>query len=647
MTIKIDIECAEQIVDGKKVKQKQCLRQIIDQVQKRRQSIQTYLNTVAIIEKQFERKHEYLQRCIDQLIDREQSLQQELIFLNEQQVDLKKRKGEIEQSLVFVRQEAERHREKKLKCEQRYARVSYVPILATQSKKKYLKARNKDWQTEQQLSDMRGALDLCTENIRTASKKASRSYLEQGTISTQRRASVEKIKSASEQLNYLKEGIEFWSGFDIYQAQVVSEAANYLLKNNRYKASRKLTVDVDQVWIKTFKLACLEYGDCEAYGDKHWDINTLKVDFDCFLCKMSLMGWPRVTDNEELVSHSPVYIFSKDVNTTPEQVSFDTFSMFYSHMMDTSQSAMVVQDNNWLPQSKNLFEKKVDANLVVLLSSVQSPQDILPTKQASFYVNDSDDIDDYSTLAENVVNDIIENEQDATAAVFKLPSICHKKKNADDWCLSKDLSPTRFSQYFSDYEVDLFDETKEADEQFMHEMELIQEFWSDSNIVPNSLVEINSFKALSETYGVESNQYKEAARIVAYLLETVVIPNFQTVYPHKSLATFVFTPVQSKLMKRDEPDVCYKSSKACNNGTSRCQGHGKCVKNNNCFTCQCKPSFVGDSCEYVDAVSDFQLLFWTSVLLIVITTSVVACVYQSGNNMDTGIIMTQSPPKQE
>ncbi|CAO3701918.1 unnamed protein product [Rhizopus stolonifer] len=304
MTIKIDIECAEQIMDGKKVKQKQCLRQIIDQVQTRRQSIQTYLNTVAIIEKQFERKHEYLQRCIDQLIDREQSLQQELVSLNEQQVDLKKRKGEIEQALLLVRQEAERHREKKLKCEQRYARVSYVPILATQSKKKYLKARNQDWQTEQQLSDMRGALDLCRENIKAVSKKASRSYSEQDTISTQRRTSVEKIKSASEQLNYLKEGIEFWSGFDIYQAQVVSEAADYLLKNNRYKTSRKLTVDVDQVWIKTFKLACLEYGDCEAYGDKHWDINTLKINFDCFLCKMSLVGWPKIADNEELVCKS-------------------------------------------------------------------------------------------------------------------------------------------------------------------------------------------------------------------------------------------------------------------------------------------------------------------------------------------------------
>ncbi|KAI9280429.1 hypothetical protein BY458DRAFT_423102, partial [Sporodiniella umbellata] len=228
-------------------------------------------------------------------------LEQELASLSEHQTDLKKRQGEIEDKLVLVRQEAERHREKKMRCEQRYARVSYVPILATQSKKKYIKARNKDWQAEQQLSEMRGALDVCRENLRTICKKASRSYSEQDTISIQRKASVDKIKSTSEQLNYLKEGSEFWSGFDVYQAQVLSEAAKYLLKNKRYKSSRKHTVDVDQVWIKTFKLACIEYGDREIYGDKHWDTNTLKVNFDCFSCKMSLVGWPKVSDQEELL----------------------------------------------------------------------------------------------------------------------------------------------------------------------------------------------------------------------------------------------------------------------------------------------------------------------------------------------------------
>ncbi|KAG1152725.1 hypothetical protein G6F37_003936 [Rhizopus arrhizus] len=349
-----------------------------------------------------------------------------------------------------------------------------------------------------------------------------------------------------------------------------------------------------------------------------------------------------------VLARTPVYIFSNEVSTTPEQISFDTFSMFYSHMMDTNQRTSVVvqkEESSWLPKSNNLFENKLDANLVVLVSSVQTPQDILPTKDTSFYITDGDDIDEYSTLAKNIVEEKMD--QDATVTTFKFPQVCHKETGASNVCSSRD-TVTRFSRYFSDFETDLFDENKEADKQFMLEVETVQEYWSTLDISSNNLIQLNSLKALVESYGVQSEQYKEATRIISYLFESTVIPNFQTVYPHKSMAAFVFTPVTRFGKRAVDQDVCYKSARACRNGTDHCQGHGQCVEDSNgCFSCQCKPSYVGESCEYVDAVGDFQLLFWTSVLLIVITTSVVACIYQSGSDADTGIIMTQSPPKQE
>lgn len=94
--------------------------------------------------------------------------------------------------------------------------------------------------------------------------------------------------------------------------------------------------------------------------------------------------------------------------------------------------------------------------------------------------------------------------------------------------------------------------------------------------------------------------------------------------------------------------VCYKTASACKNGTSHCNGNGQCIEQGNCFSCQCKSSqYVGESCQYINAVADFQLLFWTGILLIVITASVVGCVYQSGNMVDGGIIMAQSLPKQD
>jgi hypothetical protein len=137
------------------------------------------------------------------------------------------------------------------------------------------------------------------------------------------------------------------------------------------------------------------------------------------------------------------------------------------------------------------------------------------------------------------------------------------------------------------------------------------------------------------------------------LFEKLVIPTFQQLHA-RGVSTFILTPYTMQHAKRAAPeivteaDTCFTTAKSCKNGTSNCSGNGQCVLVETCYTCQCtSSSFVGDSCQYVNAVSDFQLLFWTSVLLIVITTSVVVCVYQSGSNAESGIILTQSVPKTE
>lgn len=144
------------------------------------------------------------------------------------------------------------------------------------------------------------------------------------------------------------------------------------------------------------------------------------------------------------------------------------------------------------------------------------------------------------------------------------------------------------------------------------------------------------------------------------LLEKFVIPNFQQLYDSGAVSTIILTPIIKQQNQRRDihinrlvaaplGDACFKTVSACKNGTANCSGNGQCVEAaEGCFTCQCKSSsHVGDSCQYVDAVNDFQLLFWTSVLLVVITASVVVCVYQSGNIVDGGVIMAQSLPKQD
>lgn len=130
------------------------------------------------------------------------------------------------------------------------------------------------------------------------------------------------------------------------------------------------------------------------------------------------------------------------------------------------------------------------------------------------------------------------------------------------------------------------------------------------------------------------------------LIEKLVIPTFQQQYP-RGISTLVLTP--RSFVPEQQGDTCFTSAKACANGTASCSGNGQCTLiKENCFACQCKSSsFTGESCQYVNAVNDFQLLFWTSVLLIVVTTSVVVCVYSSGSDSESAIIMTQSAPKQD
>lgn len=74
---------------------------------------------------------------------------------------------------------------------------------------------------------------------------------------------------------------------------------------------------------------------------------------------------------------------------TKPEISMNAYSVFYSHMMDTTSNhpALLLQDAaqaeafegakeiaSYMPQSNDIFTKKVNANLMVIVSGVHSPQ---------------------------------------------------------------------------------------------------------------------------------------------------------------------------------------------------------------------------------------------------------------------------------
>lgn len=327
--MKINIEQAEEIVNNctttnKKnaIIQKQSLLEVIKQVESKRQIIKDYLIVVNIITRLYQQKKSSLEHLIHELVNREQTIDQGLVKISEQQATLENHQLQIKCKLDDIRARAEKYRDKKLKCEQHYHSVASVPILSVQSKKKYLKARDKNLEAEQQLSEIRAALDKCQEHLRLVSKSISAHHSEQDQVSTQRRGSIDTIKSTSQQLEFLQKGCEFWKGFDTYQAQVVLESATYLYELDlplKKKRKEILDLDIDQVWIKTFLLSCFEYGDREIYGDKQWSPATIKIDFDCVLCQIPQLGWPRLIHNNTALACE--FCYNNKTSSLPSKTS--------------------------------------------------------------------------------------------------------------------------------------------------------------------------------------------------------------------------------------------------------------------------------------------------------------------------------------
>jgi hypothetical protein len=138
-----------------------------------------------------------------------------------------------------------------------------------------------------------------------------------------------------------------------------------------------------------------------------------------------------------------------------------------------------------------------------------------------------------------------------------------------------------------------------------------------------------------------------------------LIPDFEQAYNDNEyvLSTFVLSPsVKSYFEKRAPPTstptpggACYEDIDICEKATDNCNGRGSCgaVVGSQCYACTCNSTkFVGDACEIEDISSDFQLLFWTAVGLIVVLSGALTTLFKLGANTEAPPII-QVPTKQE
>ncbi|KAG1100247.1 hypothetical protein G6F42_017700 [Rhizopus arrhizus] len=141
------------------------LRQIESQIEARRKQNAQFYQVVRVVDERYRRKiyanQQLIQRIhseityivhdMDQLICRRTSLKEEL--------------DAHEQELNEIRDYAEQRRNKKSKRERQYHQLYHVPLVAAQYKKKYMRARDKNSDAEEKVSEIRAVVDSCQRAI--------------------------------------------------------------------------------------------------------------------------------------------------------------------------------------------------------------------------------------------------------------------------------------------------------------------------------------------------------------------------------------------------------------------------------------------------------------------------------------------------
>lgn len=92
---------------------------------------------------------------------------------------------------------------------------------------------------------------------------------------------------------------------------------------------------------------------------------------------------------------------------------------------------------------------------------------------------------------------------------------------------------------------------------------------------------------------------------------------------------------------------CFKSQVDCIDSTNSCSSHGLCSNLNGCWQCVCSSSFAneqttywtGASCEKVDYSSQFNLLFWTVIVLVGAMVAGVKLMYNAGQEEMPGVLL--------
>ncbi|KAI7889521.1 uncharacterized protein EV154DRAFT_514506 [Mucor mucedo] len=272
----------------------QLLREVEEQLLLRQKKNRLFYQVVKVVDERYKRQVQGNNQQIESILAEMQHIQQDMDHLTSCRANLKQELEGHEDQLNEIRDYAEQRRNKKSKREKQYHQLYNIPIVATQFKKKYVRARDKNSDAEERVSEVRATVDSCqramgelSKSLGDCQKRREELTLQQGELSTQK----QKIEDL---LFNLHEGCKFWMGFDQYQSDTAAKATNTFIETIQKHAKSHNTfhkiMDPNNDFVKILKMALFEYGQAESYAQSRWD--GLQVEYDCAKCRTSHVGWP-------------------------------------------------------------------------------------------------------------------------------------------------------------------------------------------------------------------------------------------------------------------------------------------------------------------------------------------------------------------
>ncbi|KAI8340812.1 hypothetical protein BC941DRAFT_418233 [Chlamydoabsidia padenii] len=251
--------------------QQQRLRDLQRTIQRQQKELRVFFLTVDALQVHYQQYQYSTDPLEASLVDQTHALQ----LHHREQERIEQELGQMENQLQHLRAYAIQRRNKKAKRERQYHEVYHVPMINTQYKKKYMRARDKNDAVEQQLSELHHTMDQIKDQLKQQRQQSKAVEEQRDALDQQRQQLTMELNDRKQLMVKMKQAQSFWCQFDTCHVQPCLD----MLKQQHVDWTR-------------LRLASVDYEEAERYGRHYYDHDTWDVVFDCTHCHSRNEGWP-------------------------------------------------------------------------------------------------------------------------------------------------------------------------------------------------------------------------------------------------------------------------------------------------------------------------------------------------------------------